>query len=170
MEEVPGKALPCPSFSCPSLWMDLDASTLRFNFTETKKENEGERKRSIERLWVEKCPAGREGAFNTISCHLHLENVRTDRRGFSPLDLFAVVYCQSCLYTVAIDETTSRHAIARISFPFNDRLSWDVALLRLAFEETINGKCNERFHSKLIFQLLDEQVRLQRNSSGLPGY
>lgn len=79
MQEVPGKALPCPSFSCPSLWMDLDASTLRFNFTETKKENEGERKRSIERLWVEKCPAGRGGAFNTISCHLHLENVRTGR-------------------------------------------------------------------------------------------
>lgn len=44
-----------------------------------KKKNEGERKRSIERLWVEKCPAGREGAFNTISCHLHLENVPTGR-------------------------------------------------------------------------------------------
>lgn len=40
------------------------------------------------------------------------------------------LYCRSCLYTVAIDETTSRHAIARSSFPFH---SSPLQLLSLSF-------------------------------------
>lgn len=46
------------------------------------------------------------------------------------------LYCRSCLYTVAIDETTSRHAIARSSFPFH---SSPLQLLSLFLPKLVQG-------------------------------
>lgn len=53
------------------------------------------------------------------------------------------LYCRSCLYTVAIDETTSRHAIARSSFPFHSSPLQLLSLFLPKPRPRIKGKFND---------------------------
>lgn len=146
--------------------MELDdASTLRFNRGggEEGREN-GPR--------LKRCPAGRGGegggggsllmpfraiyTSTTYSC-IYMYVYMQDRRRME--DPCLGFYCQGCLYTVAIDETTSRHAIARSSFPFH----WSL------LEATGTDVCASLFLSfSLSFSLLSRRRIKGKFNDDLP--